>query len=146
MGVSEIKDETFAALDPPAAQAALCGIEDEGEQTRLRLLYARKRGMLVDGTGWINPAAVRLQELPDPDHLIRPFGIIGSVYRVNDLGLVCHWLAYGVTLVAVGAFAWTRTSSPSLSPAIFVAGLALIAVLQALAVLNGKKLAPQPTT
>jgi Protein of unknown function (DUF805) len=48
-------DREFVSLDPPAAQAALRDVSDEGEQTRLKQLYASSRGFLVDGTGWTPP-------------------------------------------------------------------------------------------
>jgi uncharacterized membrane protein YhaH (DUF805 family) len=50
-------DRDFLVLDPPAARAALATITDDGEQARLRRLYARTRGFLVDGTGWVAATA-----------------------------------------------------------------------------------------
>ncbi|HLY77871.1 MAG TPA: hypothetical protein VKQ70_00740 [Caulobacteraceae bacterium] len=46
-----MNDEDFARLEPPQATAALAQIANPEERRRLSHLYARTRGMLVDGTG-----------------------------------------------------------------------------------------------
>jgi len=52
-------DKDFLSLDPPAAQVALDAVGDEAEKQRLRQLYARTKGHLVDGTGWRPPGQPR---------------------------------------------------------------------------------------
>lgn len=139
-----MEDWEFTALDPPAAQAVLAGVSSESERTRLRHLYARTRGFLVDGTGWTNPAAVALKDMPDADKLVRPFGMLGGTYRVNSIGLICYRAAAILAGVSIGAFALAHNFQPSALPWLFVGVFPLVTGLCVAAMLNGKRIADPP--
>jgi hypothetical protein len=108
-------DRAFTALDPPAALAVVDAVSDDAERTRLRLLYARTRGMLVDGTGWSHPVTSPPVELADGESLVRPFGALGSTYRVRGFALVCYRLASGLPAAVLAFVAVARFAMPSLA-------------------------------
>lgn len=101
-------DEEFVALEPPAALAAVNQIATETERTRLRQLYARTRGMLVDGTGSrgaraFDPASMRLARAalaPASRFAVDASGMLGGGRILFALG--CLLVVVGV-LSALGA-------------------------------------------
>lgn len=134
-----MRDQEFTALDPPAATAALTKVPDEAERERLRLLYAHTRGMLVDGTGWMD--APKPKPAPVDPNVVRPFGMLGSAYRVNAVGRICYrasLLCVPLTIAAADLARHYRV--PIRGPLVLLVAISLIGALLVAVVLNGKKI------
>jgi len=132
-----MNDQDFVSLDPPAAQAVLRDITDEEEGQRLRQLYARSRGFLVDGTGWKGAPG------RDPN-VVRPFGLLGPAYRVHGLSRVAYWLQWASA--GLGAFAyWFLPAAMNLERWLSL-GVGLIAsvLFGALVAITGDHSPPRP--
>jgi uncharacterized membrane protein YhaH (DUF805 family) len=101
-----MEDKDFLSLEPPAAQAALDQVSDESEQTRLKLLYARENGFLVDGTGWT----------PRSDMSVKPFRWLqGRTNRAQ------YWLTLLAVAVIYAAFiALSGSSRGSVSEIVLI--------------------------
>jgi hypothetical protein len=121
-------DKEFAALDPLAAQWVVSNIADEAERTRLRLLYASKRGVPMDG----------LKDPPGGGTLVRPFGKLGRRYRVGTIGLSFYVLAWVSAFCAIAAEIFLRDGPGLIRWGVVIGGAIAAGCLQTAVVFVGK--------
>jgi hypothetical protein len=117
-------DDEFLALEPPATLTALGAVSDVAEVTRLRQLYAARRGKLVDGTG--DPARLQAPtvRVTGPFRDSRALGAWARGLCITMIAVVA------ASMIPLGAEYRQVTGAQSADVSWAVPALALLSVLR----------------